>query len=266
MLAVDDLDRAAACYEELGFTLTPRASHPDTMGTANRLAQFAGRNFIELLAVDRPDRLEDHDFTAEPKRFSFGAHNKAFLRMGNGMSMLALAGTDSRADVRRFDTRGIDTYAAFDFERTATLPDGSQARVGFTLAFATSSRMPSIAFFVCENRFPQYFWKPEFQSHRNGAQSIAAVYIEADNPESHVDFLTEITGSVAQPIDGGQRIRCGTQDILVMTSERIRRLAPGRRREKNAGPLFAGVAITSAHAVPHVVPAEQAYGIFIEWR
>jgi len=52
VLAVRDLARTAATYETLGFTLTPRAAHEDRTGTSNRLAQFAERNFIELLEVD----------------------------------------------------------------------------------------------------------------------------------------------------------------------------------------------------------------------
>ena len=69
VLAVRDLDRAAMTYQELGFTLTPRAAHEDRMGTSNRLVQFGGKNFIELLEVDRPDQLARHDFTASPRFF-----------------------------------------------------------------------------------------------------------------------------------------------------------------------------------------------------
>src|SRR5262245_37222870 len=60
VLAVTDLDRAAETYQGLGFTLTPRARHEDRMGTSNRLAQFAAQNFIELLEVDRPQKLARH--------------------------------------------------------------------------------------------------------------------------------------------------------------------------------------------------------------
>ncbi len=48
VLASRNLDGLAARYEELGFTLTPRAYHEDRMGTSNRLAQFQGRNFISI--------------------------------------------------------------------------------------------------------------------------------------------------------------------------------------------------------------------------
>jgi predicted lactoylglutathione lyase len=76
VLAVRDLARTAATYETLGFTLTPRAAHEDRTGTSNRLAQFAERNFIELLEVDRPEKLAPHDFAAEPPFFSFGDHDR----------------------------------------------------------------------------------------------------------------------------------------------------------------------------------------------
>jgi catechol 2,3-dioxygenase-like lactoylglutathione lyase family enzyme len=41
VLAVRDLDRAAARYEQLGFTLTPRASHEDRV-----LAPFGAKGAI----------------------------------------------------------------------------------------------------------------------------------------------------------------------------------------------------------------------------
>src|SRR5258708_39106540 len=100
VLAVRDLDRAAARYEQLGFTLTPRASHDDRMGTSNRLAQFRGKSFIELLEVDRPDRLAAHDFSRGPPFFSFGDHNRLALGDPEGRSILAFATHDARADIR----------------------------------------------------------------------------------------------------------------------------------------------------------------------
>lgn len=54
ILVVQDLDRASAAYESLGFTLTARSSHP--FGTANRLISL-GDSFIELLAIEDASRL-----------------------------------------------------------------------------------------------------------------------------------------------------------------------------------------------------------------
>ena len=69
VLAVRDLGATAAIYQDLGFTLTPRAVHEDHMGTSNRLVQFKAKNFIELLEVDRPETLAPHDFTARAPVF-----------------------------------------------------------------------------------------------------------------------------------------------------------------------------------------------------
>jgi hypothetical protein len=266
VLAGDDLDATARRYEALGFTLTPRARHDDRMGTSNRLAQLPGGNFIELLEVDRPGALEPHDLSASPPRFGFGAHNRDFVARGSGISMLVLAGTDNRADAEAFRRAGIDTYAPFDFERQATLPDGSRVTVGFGLAFATSPLMPRIGFFTCHNRTPEHFWKPAFQEHANGARRIAAVYLVAEAPARHRDFLSALTGGSPEAIEGGLRFPCGSEELLVVEPARLERLAPGTPFDASDGPRFAGLAVEAARPGPSLTPAAEAGGAFIEWR
>jgi len=266
VLSNADLDALAAQFEALGFTLTPRAQHNDRMGTANRLAQFAGRNFVELLEVDRPGTMAPHDFAVTPPFFSFGAHCQAFLdSAGNGMAALALTGGDGRAVVEAFRRAGLETYAPFDFERQATLPDGTQVTVAFSLAFATSPAMPRIAFFTCHQKAPQYFWKPQFQKHANGAQRIAAVYIVADQPAAHRAFLEGLTDAVAAEIDGGLRLRCGDGEMLVVTPDRIAAIDPSFEPDLGYGPYFAGFAIETDAPARDTVPARD-FGAFIEWR
>ena len=126
VLAVRDLGATAAIYQELGFTLTPRAAHEDRMGTSNRLAQFKAQNFIELLEVDRPETLAPHDFTREPPFFSFGDHNRRAVADRDGLSMLVFAGHDARADIDKFKGAGLPTFAPFDFQRLARQPDGTR--------------------------------------------------------------------------------------------------------------------------------------------
>jgi catechol 2,3-dioxygenase-like lactoylglutathione lyase family enzyme len=266
VLAVGRLDDAARCYEALGFTLTPRAQHNTAMGTSNRLAQLAGGNFIELLEVDRPATLEPHDFAASPPRFSFGAHNRDFVERRDGLSMLVLAGDDSRADVAAFRKAGIDTYQPFDFERQATLPGGARVTVAFSLAFATSPAMPQIAFFTCHNKTPQHFWKPAFQHHANGARRIAAVYLVAEEPERHRKFLGALTGGPVTDIDGGLRVQCGAEELLVLSPSRLIEVAPAAYFDLSEGPRFAGFAIEAAGPARPLTPVDEACGAFIEWR
>ena len=267
VVAVEDLDAAARRYEALGFTLTPRASHPDRMGTSNRLVQFTGQNFIELLEVDRPEGVEPHALDAVPPRFNFGAHNKAFLQRRHGMSALVFAGSDSRADQQSFQDAGIQTYAPFDFERQATLPDGTKVTVAFSLIFATSPAMPEIAFFTCHNKFPQYFWKAAYQVHANGAQAIAAVYLVAETPQAHRDFMEKLLGAPAADVDGGILLSGPRgQEILVLEPGRIKAIDPQAPVDCGDGALFAGIALQAKGAAAQVTTAVEACGLFIEWR
>ncbi|HEY6335457.1 MAG TPA: VOC family protein, partial [Alphaproteobacteria bacterium] len=135
VVCVKDLERASAFYEQLGFTLTPRAQHP--FGTANRLAQFKG-NFLELLAVADRARIPP----ARSGHFSFGAFNAHYLERFEGMSMLVFASSDVLRDHAEFASRSLDTYAPFDFSRAARLPDGREVTVAFSLAFVTHAEMP----------------------------------------------------------------------------------------------------------------------------
>jgi hypothetical protein len=185
VLAVCDLAAAQASYIRLGFTLTPKALHP--FGTANSLVQLQG-NFLELLTVADRNLIQ----APTPGNFSFAAFNERFLQSREGLSMLVFASDDARRDQTAFAASGLDTYAPFDFSRLAKLPDGSEVTVGFSLAFVTDRRMPEAAFFVCQQHAPQYFWKAEYQRHRNGALTVAEIVMVADEPASLAELFTKL--------------------------------------------------------------------------
>jgi hypothetical protein len=265
VLAVRDLDRSAAVYERLGFTLTPRARHDDRMGTSNRLAQFQGRNFIELLEVDRPNHLSPHDFSASPPFFSFGDHNRRALELREGLSTLVFAGDDARADLRNFAATGLPTFAPFEFERQAVLPDGAVATLAFSLAFVQSPEMPKVAFFVCENRSQDLFWKPQYQTHANGTHHIAAVYLASQNPDRDAAFVRKMFGGDIQSIAGGVRVACGsTQELRVLVPDAIAKRDRSFIDTATDMPVLAGVAMATSE-VREVTPASHANGMFIEW-
>lgn len=265
VVAVRDLEHAAAKYDALGFSLTPRATHEDRMGTSNRIAQFQAQNFIELLEVDRPNTLAPHDFSAAARFFSFGAHNREVLASREGMSMLVFAGDDARADIASFEARGVATHAPFDFERQARLPDGESVTVAFSLAFATSPDMPDIAFFVCQNRAPEYFWKPAYQTHQNGALGIKAVYLASPEPDRDGAFIRKLFDGEATAVAGGQHVACGAQqEVRVLTPESILKLDPTFVIGDVTKPVLAGIAMACAEDRP-TTPSTAACGIFIEW-
>ncbi len=61
---------------------------------------------------------------------------------------------------------GFGVADAMHFEREGKRPDGSTVKVGFSLAFARDAGAPEIGFATCQQHFPENFWNPAFQQHR----------------------------------------------------------------------------------------------------
>jgi hypothetical protein len=221
VLAVRDLESARRTYMRLGFTLTPRAEHP--FGTGNSLVQLQG-NFLELLTVVDPAKIT----APADGHFSFGAFNQAFLRRREGFSMLVFESTDAKADLQDFTKAGLDTYAPFHFERKARLPDGRDVTVGFSLAFATDRRIPEAAFFVCQQHAPQYFWKPEYQLHANGAIAVVEAIMVAADPPALADFFAGLQGREAVSVeDGALSVATARGAVAVLPVEAAAERFPG---------------------------------------
>ncbi|MET0744510.1 MAG: VOC family protein [Microvirga sp.] len=187
VVAVRDLSKAAAFYRALGFQVGARNRHP--WGTENHVVQMPG-SFIELIAVADPAGVEPH----QPGRFSFGAFIRDYLAHREGLAMLVLDSRDAAADARAFAADGIGAFSPFSFERRATTPDGREARVAFSLAFARDETAPLAGFFVCHHETPDTFWNPAFQHHPNGAAGLASVALAAPEPDGRVAFLRAFTG------------------------------------------------------------------------
>ena len=208
VLAVHDLQNAAAFYERLGFQVGARNRHP--WGTHNQIIQFSS-SFLELITgadVDQAqqDRPEDDRIRLETSRsFSFGAFVQGYLSRREGMAMLALDSDDAKADAAEYARRGIGDSEPFSFERSGRAADGTRTHVAFTLAFAVDVRLPDLSFFVCQQHFPDAFWSPRLQQHRNGATNVAEVTLQVAHPHDHVDFLQAFMGK--QPSNDGHDFR-----------------------------------------------------------
>ncbi len=270
VLATRNLHDLSDRYEALGFTLTPRASHNDEMGTSNRLVQLRDGTFIELLEVDRPGQIRSHDMTVTPPHFSFGAHNFELLKHREGLSMMVFKSCDVEADLKELAEAGMQTYDPFSFNRHAYQPDGSEREVAFRLGFVTHPDIPQVAFFFCENIYPENFWKPDFQRHANGAQALSAVYLCAHEPKKYRDFFSALVGSPGQAMeDGGLLFRLGgAGPLFVLTPEHCRAIAPDAVVEEDCGPVLSGFRVNRFGQTQNgrrVTPAGEAGGAFIPW-
>jgi len=278
VLAVNDLEATREAYRRMGFTLTPPAQHP--WGTANSLVQLQG-NFLELLAVADPAKIP----APEPGRFSFGAFNQTFLKKREGLSMLVFQSADSRRDQAEFKARGLDTYEPFEFSRQAKLPDGSSKTVAFSLAFVTEPRMPDAAFFTCQQHAPEFFGKPEYQRHANGAHSVVEVVMLANDPGGFAEFFSKLVepGAITRS-EGTLRVALGEGSLTMLDATRLPQRFPGiRLRDVIRKPHFVGYSIAVAdlgviedlleqNEVPHTrsgdrlqIAAEHGFGAVVEF-
>lgn len=182
VIAVRDLDAAAALYARLGFHVGPRNEHP--WGTQNHIVQLENA-FLELISTgDRFDSASGGVFARDVSRF---------LIHREGAAMLVLRSVNSDADALVFSQAGVG-QGRFDFGRKGVDPQGKPTDVGFRLAFAASKLMPDVGFFTCQQTHPQNFWSKQAQRHANAARTLAAVTLQAESPSDHAEFLSAFTG------------------------------------------------------------------------
>jgi catechol 2,3-dioxygenase-like lactoylglutathione lyase family enzyme len=181
VLAVRDLDAAAAFYRALGFHVGARNRHP--WGTQNHIIQLNGA-FLELISTgERFDSASGGPFAYELSRY---------LSRREGMAMLVLRSLDADADAAAFARAGVGA-GRFDFGRKGVDAQGRPVDVGFRLAFARSPLIDDAGFFVCEQTAPQSFWSKAAQTHDNGARRLSAVSMAAADPSDHAEFLSAFT-------------------------------------------------------------------------
>lgn len=237
VLGTNDLEALAHRFAGLGFQIGARNRHP--WGTENRLIQLADHTFLELITVGEGSQIAPHAGRA----FSFGATVAAGIARGVGLSMLALASADARADSLAFERAGLGAFDPFHFERKGQRPDGSEIHVAFTLAFAREQASPDTTFFVCQQHFPQNFWQPALQVHPNGAVALTRVTLVAENPSDHHIALAEIAGTrEMRAISSGIVVPCGQASLEILTPEGFR-FAYGCEAVVGQGAGFAGFTV-----------------------
>lgn len=183
---VRDIDAAGEIYDLLGFSVGSRNLHP--WGTENRIVQLPGF-YIELLQISAPEKIP----AAGEGGFSFGAFNAKFLEeFGEGLSMLAVEGTDAAAEAALFESAGFGGFDVLNFSRKARRPDGQEVDVGFSLAFTQDPLSPDFAAFTCTQHQPENFWSEDLQRHSNMVEGLEGVVLVAETPADHVRFLNTL--------------------------------------------------------------------------
>jgi hypothetical protein len=217
VVMVQDLDKAAENYRQLGFTISPRGTHSAHMGTGNYTIMF-DPDYMELLGVLA---ATEHNAPA-----------RAFLdQRGEGIERIAFTAVDSTAGAEEIRARGLEPIGPTDFERPVTLPDGTISAAKFrTFMWPTAEAPGGVRIFACQHKTPETVWIPELMKHANAAKRIKQTLIATPEPAKEAADLgqlidrepkAEADGAVTVP-SGGDRA-----DFVYLTLEQLGKRYPG---------------------------------------
>ena len=161
VIRVRDLDASEALYRKLGFALTPRGFHAGR-GSANHTAPFSGGNYFELLQLP-PDG--DADFFPDAE----------------GPVAIALSPSDSRSIYAELTTLGYEVEAPRDLSRPVDLPEGVREARFLNASFPRIAP-EAVRWFACQHLTRDLVWRPEWESHANGAERLVEAIVVHPSP------------------------------------------------------------------------------------
>ena len=185
VIAVRDLDRAAAEWAALGFRLSPRGTHSAHMGSGNYTMMF-GEDYIELLGVLAPQPHNDK--------------LRAFLAGREGLERCALTSTDAAATVAALQAGGIAATGPVKFGRPVTLPGGGKTEARFSVMHWPADAAPAgLRIFACQHHTRDAVWVPELQQQPNGVTRILRALVATPDPAGAAAEMARLTdGAVRQ--------------------------------------------------------------------
>ncbi len=159
VIVVQNLERAAQDFADVGFTVVAGGKHP--VGSHNVLMPFADGSYVEVIAFYR--KAADHRWW-DP------------LQHGERLVDYCLQTDDLRGDTAKLRAAGIDIKDPVPWSRTR--PDGYELKWLLSLA-GRSDR--GVAPFLIEDITPRQERIPQQFTHRNGALGIVKLVIAVEH-------------------------------------------------------------------------------------
>ncbi|HEV2335430.1 MAG TPA: VOC family protein [Stellaceae bacterium] len=196
----DRMDEAARAFTALGFAPTPRGHH--TLGSINHLAMFA-TDYLELLGFGEG-----------------GASRPELAPFPIGLNGLVFKTDDADVVHAHALAAGLPILPVQAFSRPVAL-DGARQGARHDARFRTTRLDPrKIAMgrvYFCEHRTPELVWRPEWQSHPNGARAISRVIVATGDPRQSASLFRALFGpeAVAEH-HTGCIVRAGAAQVELM--------------------------------------------------
>jgi hypothetical protein len=205
LIVVGDLDRAAATYRRLGFTLSPRAVHSDHMGTANHTIMLEN-DYFELLAVLAP--------TAANAKW------RQALAGGEGLAGFAAATPSAAAAAAAWRDAGFAAGDILAFSRAVERAGGTRTLAQFEVVALPAQAVPAMSIFACAQLTRDAVWLPELLTHPNTARSIRKLSIATPEPlPAAQSWSRALPGATQVAAAGGWQIRVGAHTVELLDPE-----------------------------------------------
>ena len=189
----DHIDEAMRCFTSLGFVLTPCGHH--TLGSVNHLAMFA-TDYLELLGFGEG-----------------GATRTEIARFPAGLNGLVFKTADADSVHRHAEAAALPVLPVQAFSRPVAL-GGATRDARFRTTRLDPDKVAMGRVYFCEHQTPDLVWRPEWQSHPNGALAIARVVVATDDPGRTAALFRDLFGGDAlTERDGRQVMTTGTARV-----------------------------------------------------
>ncbi|MFT5445379.1 MAG: hypothetical protein ACI9DC_000539 [Gammaproteobacteria bacterium] len=163
---VPDMALAAGDLQRLGFTLTPYTEHthspaPDApvepAGTANQCIMLR-EGYLEILTATADTALAAEVRTAMSRYI--------------GVHLAAFGVNDAPAERERLLAQGFAQRPAVALKRQATMEDGSEHTLRFTVIRPQPGLLPEGRMQFLTQHTPELVWEERWLEHANGAQAL----------------------------------------------------------------------------------------------
>lgn len=189
----DLMDEAARAFTALGFALTPRGHH--TLGSMNHLAMFA-TDYLELLGFGEE-----------------GASRPELAPFPIGLNGLVFKTDDADVVHAHALAAGLPILSVQAFSRPVAL-DGARQDARFRTTRLDPRKIAMGRVYFCEHRTPELVWRPEWQSHPNGARAISRVVVATRDPRRSASLFRALFGpEVVAEHDAGCIMRAGAAQV-----------------------------------------------------
>ncbi|NYE24508.1 VOC family protein [Pigmentiphaga litoralis] len=195
-----DMDAAADVFRALGFHLTPRGFH--SLGSINHLMMF-GQDYLELVGLPTGTDKIRREVADSPR----------------GLNGLVFLTEDADAEYTRLLAAGVPTELPLAFGRPVDL-DGTTQEAKFRTVRLKPGFVQGGRVYFCEQRTRHLVWRPEWQSHANGAVAIAGFTVVVPDPAAEARRYATVLGQTAAVRSADTAaLRLGDFALEMMTSD-----------------------------------------------